>query len=121
MKYVLTLILISLVLAGCSRHSELHEAMEGMGDSYKAMKNAETLEQMQTELEKFSANVDIARQQKVKPEDQQTFDEGMQKLEEGVVALRQSIDSGSLADVRTAIDNLKDLKKELHDKLEVDD
>ena len=120
MKFLMLIAIISMALVACSK-SELHEAMEDMGGSYKAMRKAETLEQMQAELDKFTASVDIAKQQQVNPDDQQTFDEGMKKLTDKIGKLSSAIEAGAMEDAKNALKDLRELKKELHEKLDVDD
>ena len=114
---VLSLCLV--VLVGCSE-SELHKSMEGMGGAYKAMKDSQTAEAMKAELDTFKAQLAIAQKQPVNPEDQSTFDEGLQKVEEQVAQLELALETGSLEVANTILAQLREINKEYHDKLGVE-
>lgn len=120
MKNVFWLVLAAVLLAGCSGGSELHESMEEMGDSFKSMNKADSLEDIQSELEEFSANIAIAKQQQVKPEHQQDFDEGMEQLSTQLTDLETAVQAGDLAGAKSALAVLRDTNKKYHKKLGVE-
>ncbi len=120
MKKSYVLILLFLLVVACSKQSELHDAMETMEDSYKTMKKADSLDEMKIQLENFSAGLEIARQQKVKPEDQETFDAGMKKLTARANILLKAIESGDITEAKEALKELHELEEEFHEKLGVE-
>lgn len=108
-------------LSGCSQESELHGAMENMGGAMKAMKQTEEAATLQSELVKFGAGLDIAKQQKVKPEDQATFDEGMRKLTAKVTETTAALSSGNVVLAKSLLKELHEIEEKYHEKLGVED
>lgn len=106
-------------LAGCSE-SELHNSMEEMGGAYKAMKESQTAAAMKAELSTFKSQLAIAQQQAVNPEDQNAFDEGLQKVEEQVGRLELALETNNLDLANAILAELRELNKEYHDKLGVE-
>ncbi len=119
MKYLLTAIAIAAALSACSRSSELHESMETMGGSFKAMRNANQGSDIQTHLAEFKAALSIAKAQPVRAEDQAEFDEGMQKLETELAALESALAEGDAEAAAQHMKALGGLRKEYHDALGV--
>ena len=120
MKNWFFIITTSFVLIACSK-SELHESMEDMGDSFKAMRKLDSVEEIKAELDKFSANLDIASQQMVEPDDQSTFDEGMKKLQEEMNTLYAALEADDLDAAKQSLKVLHDIHEDYHEKLEVED
>ncbi|WP_028885095.1 cytochrome b562 [Teredinibacter turnerae] len=118
-RALLVIALVFTVIAGCSRHSELHEAMETMGDSFKAMRNETDKAKLQEELAVFKGALDIAIQQKIMPEDQSVFDEGMKKTQEALAQLEAAVASGNDAAIAEALKKVGGFRKEFHEKLGV--
>ena len=108
-----------LAVAGCSE-SELHSSMEEMGGAYKAMKESQSAEAMKAQLDIFKAQLAIAQKQPVNPEDQNTFDEGLKKVEEQVGQLELALETGSLEVANTILAQLREINKEYHDKMGVE-
>lgn len=109
---------LALALVACGE-SELHGAMEGMGESYKSMKEAPALADMKGQLAVFKAELDIARQQVVKPEHQAEFDEGLEKVGQLTAQLTLAVESGDINSARALLEKLRDLRKQYHEKLGV--
>jgi|GEM_PF-1524704 len=107
--------------SGCSQESELHGAMENMGGAMKTMKQTEEAAKLQSELVKFGAGLNIAKQQKVKPEDQVTFDEGMRKLTAKVTETTTALSSGNVELTKSLLKELHKIEETYHEKLGVKD
>lgn len=116
-----TLLLCSLGLFGCSQESELHGAMEDMGGAMKAMKKSEEAVRLKAELAAFSAGLNIAKQQKVKPEDQTSFDEGMKKLVAKVGEATAALDAGNAELAKSVVKDMRELQETYHEKLGVEE
>ncbi len=110
-----------LALLGCSRGSDLHEAMESMGDSMKEMRKSEELEKLRQELAAFKAALEVAAQQKVKEEHQGTFDEGMEKVQQGTKKIQQAIDAGNAELAKSMLKELHEIEEKYHEKLGIED
>ncbi|SMF60878.1 soluble cytochrome b562 [Alteromonadaceae bacterium Bs31] len=123
MKILVLALLVSAMLSvlGCSRGSDLHEAMESMGDSMKAMSKSEELEQLKKELGDFTAALEVAVQQKVKEEDQLTFDEGLKKVQDGTAKIQQALEQGNADLAKKLLKELHELEEKYHEKLGVED
>jgi len=123
MKNVRYVFILSLVLAfvACSKPSELHTAMEDMGDAMKTMMKSDDLATVKTELQQFSQALDIAKQQKVKPEHQDDFDQGMQDIAMGVQQLESAVQAGSLDQAKNILKKMHDTQEDFHKKLGVED
>lgn len=119
MKFLIALVVLSLSLSGCSRTSELHDAMEDMKDSYKIMNDSGDLNGIRTALPDFSEALARAREQKVAEQDQAVFDKGMDEMAALMTELDTTISGGDLAEVQTVLKKLGDVRKEYHEKLEV--
>ncbi|AKH68407.1 Cytochrome b562 [Spongiibacter sp. IMCC21906] len=118
-KYSLVASLVAALMLSACGESELHSAMEGMGGSYKAMKEAKSLAPIKEELEVFKSNFEVARQQQLPPEDQSTFDEGMEKIDGLVTKLDAAVKLGDLVKAQALLAELREVNKEYHKKLEV--
>lgn len=118
-KFSVLTFAVVVVLSGCSRHSELHEAMETMGDAFKAIREESDLATIKAELATLKTAMEIAAQQKVAPEDQVTFDEGMQKTQSAVAELEKALAEGSQEQVADLVKKLGSIRKDFHDKLGV--
>ncbi len=116
---LLATLILSLSLLACAK-SELHDAMEEMGGAFKSMNKTESLETIKADLVTFQGAFEIAKQQPVASEDQATFDEGMEKVEELAGQLAVAVDAGDLAAAKTLIAELRDANKKYHDKLGVE-
>lgn len=119
MKFLIALLVLSVGLGGCSRSSELHDAMEDMKDSYKLMNDSGDLNGIRTALPDFSEALTRAREQKVAEQDQAVFDKGMDEMAALMTELDTTISGGELAEVRIVLKKLGDVRKEYHEKLEV--
>jgi soluble cytochrome b562 len=119
MKRFLPCILLLVALNGCSKSSELHDAMESMKEPYKAMRETDDINQVKTELATFVQGLNIAKTQQIKPEDQGTFDEGMKKLVELTGQVEAAVAAGNLDQAKALLEQMGDVRKEYHDKLGV--
>lgn len=119
MKRLLPCIAVLIALNGCSKSSELHDTMEDMKEPYKAMREANDINQVKTELAVFVQGLNIAKVQQVKPEDQATFDEGMKKLVELTGQVEAAVAAGNLDEAKSLLQKMGDVRKEYHDKLGV--
>lgn len=111
-------LVVAVALAACGE-SELHGAMEGMGESYKSMKEAPALVDMKAQLEVFKAELEVARQQTVKPEHQADFDEGLEKVGQLTAQMTLAVESGDINAARALLENLREVRKQYHEKLGV--
>lgn len=119
MSKILLITVLLLSLLGCAK-SELHNAMEEMGESFKAMEESESLAVMDNELSRFQAALDTARQQTLSEEHHSSFEEGTDKIAELAAQLRQAVDAGDNQQARALLKKMRSTRKEYHDKLEVD-
>lgn len=119
MKRLLPCLTLVIALAGCSKHNELHDAMEEMKGPYKAMSESDDAAAIKAELAKFVQSVNVAKIQKVKPEDQGTFDEGIKKLVDLTGQTDAALTAGNLEEAKALVKQMGDVRKEYHDKLGV--
>ncbi|MDO3383348.1 cytochrome b562 [Gilvimarinus algae] len=119
MKPFLAALLCALMLGACSKHDDLHESMETMGDAFKTMRESSDLDAVKTEWESFKAGVELAQMQQVAPEDQATFDKGMDELAERMAGVDAALAAGDLELAKQGMKRLGEVRKEYHDKLEV--
>lgn len=119
MNKLIPLALLTIALTGCSKHSELHDSMEDMGGAYKAMRDSDDLAQIKKEWDTFKASLDVAEAQMVKPEDQATFNEGIDELTAAVARVDAAIASGNMMKTKELLKGFGDIRKEYHDKLGV--
>ncbi len=120
MKYWLSALAVVVALGGCSKHDPLHDSMEDMGGSFKAMRDAQSDEALQSQWASFKEALAVAEAQKVAPEDQAKFDEGMQKLQETVAQIDAALAAGDMAAAKQQFKALGETRKEYHDALGVD-
>ena len=119
MKKLFPLILAAAALVGCSKPSPLHQSMEDMGGAYKAMKDSDSIPAIKEQLVLFKAGLDIAKSQPVKPEHQETFDEGIEKLYVLVASAEAAVAANSLPAAKELMQKLGDTRKKYHDELGV--
>lgn len=119
MKRFLSCIALLAVLSGCSESSELHDAMESMKEPYKTMREANDINQVKAEFATFMQGLNIAKIQKIKAEDQATFDEGMKKLVELAGQTEAALAANNLEEAKSLLQKMGDVRKEYHDKLGV--
>lgn len=110
---------IALLTTACTRHSELHNAMEDMGGAFKAMRDAQDIAVIQQNMEALKAGLEISAAQPVRQEDQATFDEGIEKVQALVARLDAALAQGDLVAAKAAIDDLGSTRKRYHEKLGV--
>lgn len=108
-----------LLMSACSRHSELHDAMEDMGGAFKVMRDSQDIEQIQQKLVELKAGLEISAAQMVSAEDQVTFGEGLDKVKTLVVQVEAALAQGDLPAAKAAIDELGSVRKRYHEKLGV--
>ncbi|WP_020210771.1 cytochrome b562 [Gilvimarinus chinensis] len=120
MKYWLMASALVVGLAGCSKHDPLHDSMEEMGGSFKAMRESQNDEAMLNEWQNFKTALATAKAQKVTAEDQPKFDEGMQKLEELSAQVDVALAAGDMAGAKALLKKMGPARKEYHDALGVD-
>ncbi|MCU4677267.1 cytochrome b562 [Catenovulum sp. 2E275] len=118
-KILLTSLLTAAFLAGCSQPEPLHDAMESMGSNFKALRDAQSIDEKKQILAQFKEQVEIAKQQKVRPEDQKTFDEGMEKLSTQLALVMAQVEAGQIENLQAQLKKLGELRKEYHELLEV--
>ena len=120
-KIFFTAALASVLLIGCSKPNPIHEGMESMGKSFKALRQAETLADKQQLIAEFEQHVLMVQKQQVKPEDQATFDEGIDKLLSEVQAVKAALEQGNIENIKPQLKALHDLEEEYHELLGVED
>ncbi len=108
----------SISLVGCSDNG-LHDAMEDMGGSLKATYQAESVDVMKAELDKFMAALNSAKQQKVIPDQQADFEEGLQEVETLILQMKAALDSGNVEQAKAIFPQLKEVKEKYHEMFEV--
>ncbi|MER2492097.1 cytochrome b562 [Catenovulum sediminis] len=118
---LVTALFAALSLTACSKPEPLHDSMESMEDSYKSLKKAETLEDKKQLVADFEKYLLIAKEQKVRPEDQKTFDEGIEKLSQEVQALKLQLEQGNIENIKPQLKRLHDLEEEYHELLGVEE
>lgn len=119
MKRFLPCMTLLIALAGCSNSNDLHDSMEEMKEPFKVMRESGDAEQIKTELAAFTKSVSVAKMQKVKPEDQSSFDEGMNKLTDLIAQVEAALTAGNLEEAKNQLNQMADLRKEYHDKFGV--
>lgn len=120
MKYWLMASVLVIGMAGCSKHDPLHDSMEEMGGSFKAMRESQDDETMLNEWQSFKDALATAKAQTVAAEDQPKFDEGIQKLEELSAQVDVALAAGDIADTKALFKKMGEVRKEYHDALGVD-
>ncbi|WAJ71222.1 cytochrome b562 [Catenovulum adriaticum] len=118
-KILLASLLSATFLAGCSQPDPLHDAMESMGNNFKALKKAESIDEKKNILKQFKQQLDVAKMQKIRPEDQETFDEGMEKLVNQVNLVIAQVEAGQVENLQMQLKKLGEIRKEYHELLEV--
>ncbi len=118
-KILLASILTATFITGCSKPEPLHDSMESMGDNFKALRDAQSIDDKKQFLMKFKEQVEIAKQQKVRAEDQETFDEGMKKLSTQLALVIAQVEAGQVENLQAQLKKLGELRKEYHELLEV--
>ncbi|MBD2857759.1 hypothetical protein IB286_01985 [Spongiibacter sp. KMU-158] len=106
-------------LAACAE-SDLHNAMENMGDSLKVYAKSESAAEMETSLDQILASLKIAREQQVAPEDQAMFDEGLEKVQAIMDDAKASLATGNIALAKSGLAELKKTIEKYHDELGVE-
>lgn len=119
MRFIIMFSVLMLGLSGCSKPSPLHDAMEDMKEPFSTMRESDELSVMQAQYQAFSDALRTASTQKVAPEDQTTFDEGMRELTSANDALAQAINAGDVAQAKTLLQEMGDLRKQYHEQLGV--
>lgn len=119
MKIFFPALFALLSFVGCSKPSALKTSMEEMGESYKPMSEAQSLGAMRTEVADFKTALNTAAMQKVKPDDQATFDEGMKKLDDLVKELDSALAANDEAKAKEIVAKLGDTRKKYHKELGV--
>lgn len=107
------------VLAGCSKPSPLHQSMEDMGGAYNTMKDSNNIPAIKGQVALFKAGLNIAKDQPVRPEDQATFDEGIEELNILVVSIEAAVAANNLPVAKELMQKLGEARKKYHDKLGV--
>ncbi len=115
----LVVVLMALALAACAK-SELHNAMEAMGDSLKVFAKSESQPEMAAALKDLLAALSVARQQMVKPEDQANFDEGLENVQMIMDDLQASLRAGNIAEAKSQLPELKKTIEKYHELLGVE-
>jgi soluble cytochrome b562 len=119
MKRFLPCLTLLVALAGCSSSNDLHDAMEEMKEPFKTMRDSSDANQIKAELATFTTAVNVAKIQKVKAEDQASFDEGMKKLVDLTAQVEGALSAGNLEEAKTLLNKMADVRKEYHDKFGV--
>lgn len=109
----------ALITTGCTRHSELHNAMEDMGGAFKVMRESQDISELKQKMVELKAGLEISAGQAVRPEDQATFDEGIEKVNALVAKIDAALAQNDLAAAKSAIDELGSERKRYHEKLDV--
>ncbi|EWH12116.1 lipoprotein [Catenovulum agarivorans DS-2] len=120
-KLLITAVLTSAFLMACSKPNPIHEAMESMGDTYKSLKQAETVADKQQLIAQLEEHVLFAKQQKVKAEDQANYDEGMEKLLGEIQAIKLALSQGNIENIKPQLKALHDIEEEYHELLGVEE
>ncbi|MDO6748199.1 cytochrome b562 [Gilvimarinus sp. 1_MG-2023] len=120
MKKLLSVLALSLLAVACSKPDPLHESMESMGDSFKAMRESNDLAQMQSDWDAFKEARSVAAAQTMGPEEQKDFEQGMQRLAKLSKAVDAAFASGDVEAVKASLQKLGKVRKKYHDKLKVD-
>lgn len=111
--------LVTIFLTACSEPDPLHQAMEGMGGAFKELRKAETIEDKKMLLAELEKHINVAKQQKVAPEDQESFDKGMQKLSTAIASLKLQLEQGNIENIKPQLKELGQIRKEYHELLGV--
>jgi len=119
MKRFLPCLALLVALTGCSRSSELHDAMEDMKEPFKTMRETSDVAVIQAQLAIFTQAMNIAKAQQVKAEDQATFDEGMNKLGKLIGQVEQALAVGNVEEAQNLLEEIGQVRKKYHEKLGV--
>lgn len=121
MKLLLLIIVLpAVLLMGCSKHDELHESMESMGESFKVMRKSDDIAEVKAEWVNFKQAQLVAQKQKVPAEDQSEFDNGMSEVSPLIDKIDAALNADDLAAAKGLFKQLGEVRKEYHDKLNVD-
>ena len=119
MKYAVSALVLVCALAGCSKSNDLHDAMEDMKGPFKTMRESDDIAQIQLQITSFKEAVAKATEQKVKAEDQATFDEGMNELASLLAQAETALASGDLTSAKDLMKKMGGARKQYHDDLGV--
>lgn len=119
MQRLMPCLVLLVTLAACSRSNDLHDAMEEMKEPFKTMRESSDASQVKAELAKFTQALNLAKIQKVKPEDQNSFDEGMKKLDELTREVESALAADNLEAAKNLLNQMGDVRKEYHEKFGV--
>ena len=119
MKQLLPCLALALALSACTDHSPLHEAMEDMKGPFKTMRETDDAATIKTEFAAFKKGLEIAKVQKVKAEDQATFEEGMKELVALASQVEEALNAGNLQSAKELLQKMGGVRKEYHEKLGV--
>lgn len=120
MKKLMTLLALATLCVACAKHDPLHEAMESMGDSFKAMRETSDLTEFQSQWQSFKEAVAIAEAETMGPEEQADFEQGMDKLTQALPLVDAALAAGDLEAAKAVLKDMGAVRKEYHDKLKVD-
>lgn len=120
MKKLFTVLAVSLLLVACAKPDPLHDSMESMGDAFKAMREANDLAEIQTQWSAFKEALAVAEAQTMGPDEQPDFEQGMKELGELTQVVDAALASGQIDAVKEALKRMGEVRKEYHDKLNVD-
>ncbi len=119
MKKILFFLALVIALSACES-SELHDSMEDMGKTYKAMRESEDLAVIKAQYANLKSSFDIAIAQQVHPEEQATFQEGMDKMADLIQQLETAIAADDVDGAKNILKQLGDNREDYHERLGID-
>ena len=119
MKKILFFLAVVIALSSCES-SELHDSMEDMGKTYKAMSKSEDFAVIKEKYADLKSSFDIAVAQQVHPEEQATFKEGMDKMADLLQQLETAIAADDVDGAKHILKQLGDNREDYHEKLGID-
>lgn len=109
---------VFVLIAGCSK-SPLHDPMEDMGDAFKAIKEAEDLSTVSSQIDALIEASKLAQAQVVPEEVKESFDKGIGRSVELATQLKLAVESGNTELAQETIEALGKNRKKYHEKFEV--
>ncbi|WP_111976827.1 cytochrome b562 [Algibacillus agarilyticus] len=113
-------IIFFIVIAGlvaCSRTTPLQDSMQGMAKGIKTIVKAQAHEDKEAGLALLQEHIAIAKLQKVRPDDQEQFDEGLTKIEACLAKLATAVASKDDEQIMAVLKELKKIKQHYHEAI----
>lgn len=115
-KVLLALVSIGLSLQLVAAEFDLEPIMKGLRQAYSQAEKADSVEEMQTAVNRLGELVEQAKQGTYSPERDPVYQEGYNKLTASFASINSALEKGDLALAKQQLEQVDSLKKEYHKK-----